>query len=205
MLAHETGKKYEDIIFQSMKTMVSLNDLVTTLSIQVAHLRTSLSEMKEDMEKIAEANAKQASALDEGEQRIASLETSVEKTRAKVEKMDEKVIVVSGEDDPGHQKCVKVCAGTTGRDSTDWKEYNPLNGVHLEVDISECGFIKTPTVTTSIEGVGAHFRTTGTSSVYKTQPTKFKMYLENNAHNPRGGKAEQWKWNVEWIAVGYTC
>jgi len=49
--AEETKDKYEDLIYTSMKSIVSLDELVTELSVQVAKLTTSLAVIKVDGEK----------------------------------------------------------------------------------------------------------------------------------------------------------
>jgi len=181
--------KYEDLIYQSMKSIVTLDELVTTLSVQVASLTTSLSSMQVKVEQIEK-----------------QLRTSITNIDAKVERVNKEVVVVSGEASNGHEKCVKVCAGTTGRDTTNWLDYSGrLNGVYLDVDMTSCGFVKVPTVTTSIEGTTHHWMVTGTSSVYNVQPSKFRIYLYDAYSNPRKGVAKKRGWNVEWIAVGFTC
>jgi len=179
--------KYEDLIYQSMKSIVTLDELVTTLSVQVASLTTSLSSMQVKVEQIEK-----------------QLRTSIANIDAKVERVNKEVVVVSGEASNGHEKCVKVCAGTTGRDTTNWVDYSS-RGVYSDVDMTSCGFVKVPTVTTSIEGTSSHWVLTGTSSVYHVQPSKFRIYLYDTHSDPRGGVAKKRGWNVEWIAVGFTC
>jgi len=222
----EAGAKhsgnYEELIYQSMKSIVSLDELVTTLSIQVARLTTSLSSMQVNVEQVEKRlekvnervtnesakTAKVTAALKSSgadlKHNVENLKTSIANINAKVEKANKEVVVVSGETSNGHEKCVKVCAGTTGRDTTNWKDFSSM-GVYLDVDITSCGFIKVPTVTTSIEGADHHWMLTGTSSIYNVQPSAFRIYLNSNLMDPRNGAAKRKKWNVEWIAVGFTC
>jgi len=192
--------KYEDLIYQSMKSIVTLDELVTTLSVQVASLTTSLSSMQVKVEQIE----KQIAGDKKFKYDVASLRTSIANIDAKVERVNKEVVVVSGEASNGHEKCVKVCAGTTGRDTTNWVDYSS-RGVYSDVDMTSCGFVKVPTVTTSIEGTSSHWVLTGTSSVYHVQPSKFRIYLYDTHSDPRGGVAKKRGWNVEWIAVGFTC
>merc|ERR1711920_1102073 len=135
---------------------------------------------------------------------ISDLTTSLALTNAKIDDTRDEVLIVSGEQAAGNEKCMKVCAGSTGRTTTDWTDYSS-DGIYYDVDISDCGFKTIPTVTTAVEGAGGHWVSLGTSSIYNTSPSAFRIYLKNTHSNPQGGKAEGWKWNVEWIAVGYTC
>ena len=112
------------------------------------------------------------------------------------------VLIVSGEEDLREANCATVCAGTTVRGSTSWVDYSS-NGIHTDVDISKCGFVTVPTVTTSLEGSTSHWSTTGSSEVYNVTNTTFRIYLV--AEHGRGGGANKMHWNVEWIAVGFTC
>jgi len=280
--------KYEELIYQSMKSIVSLDELVTTLSVQVAVLTTSLSQMKVDVKKIGEQNVDLSTAMKELNDRITKesakvtatmrktqtdltdLQSSFKKTKkdlgnveteiknlkasdteinvkvnkvnkqvavgvaelrslskvtkmdirnirteiknlkasnfkinAKVDKMLKKeVAVVTGEEKGGNQKCAKVCAGTTGRKTSSWKNY-PSQGIYMNVDIRRCGFVKVPTITTSLEGSSSHWTALGTSSVYSAQANRFSIFVYQRGL--RTSSAKKFKWNVEWIAVGYTC
>ena len=111
-------------------------------------------------------------------------------------------MVVSGEEDPREESCAKVCAGTSGRGATNWVDYSS-NGIYTDVDISKCGFVTIPTVTSSLEGTTSHWGTTGSSEIYDVTTGTFRIYLV--ASHGRGGGANKMGWNVEWIAVGYTC
>lgn len=242
--------QYEDLIFTSMRSIVSLDELVTELSVQVAKLTTSLSMMKVDGKEIRkelqDAKTKISylefalddkvgklrsglSSLQEnvGEIRedvtltktkfadleengipvlrteIDKLATSVADTNAKVDEIDEEVALVSGEEEAGSSKCIKVCAGTTGRRTTKWINQSSGNGVYTDVDIGSCGFVKTPTVTTALEGSSGHWLADGTSAVYDTSPTKFRIYISKVSLQV--DQATSWRYNVEWISVGYTC
>jgi len=245
-------EKYEDLIYTSMKSIVSLDELVTELAVQVAKLTTSLSviqvhgeqtrkdlehtktkiaaledygmtvlekkfekltssfstmkenvgEIRQDVDltetKVADLEEKGVPAL---ENKIDQLTTSVSETIAKVEEIDEEVTVVGGEDEAGASKCMKVCAGTTGRQTTNWINYKNV-GMYTDVDIGNCGFVKTPTVTTSLEGTSSHWTADGTSAVYNVSPTTFRIYISTSVSV---SQAKSYKYNVEWISVGYTC
>jgi len=306
LLLEKPIAKYEDLIYQSMKSIVSLDELVTTLSVQVARLTTSLSELKADVKRIGDKNVELSTALTKLTKRVtfegaeitkaivkvnkritdesavaasatkstqsdlertktgisamqSSLTKDVEKVKTdiavtmtgfgatkteigklknsnveigrkvdkvnsqvaivsveqtklknsilgisqKVEKVKTQVAVVSVEQTGrGNGNCVKVCAGTTGRGKSGWRNYSS-NGVYMDVNIGRCGYVSTPTITTTIEGTSSHWVTTGTSSIYQATNTKFRIYLSKS--NLRVGHAVGWKWNVEWIAVGHTC
>jgi len=246
--------KFEDLIYTSMKSIVSLDELVTELSVQVAKLTTSLAELKVDVEKmrkdlkhtdtkladledygmsVLEKKVEKTSAsllivkenagetqkdvaftkkkvVDLEEKRIAGLEkeinqltTSVAETNSKVDEIDGEVTLISGEDTAGGSKCVKVCAGTTGRKTSNWMNYSGDHGIYTDVNMGSCGFIRTPTVTTSLEGTSRHWTASGTSSIYSATATSFRVYIYMS--NLRTDDAKSRKYNVEWIAVGYTC
>jgi len=82
--------KYEDLIYQSMKSIVSLDELVTTLSVQVAHLTTSLSNMQVDLKKIGEQNVDLSAALTKVNDRItkesAGVTTALKKVNDRITK-----------------------------------------------------------------------------------------------------------------------
>ena len=109
--------------------------------------------------------------------------------------------MVSAESGLRDPDCVKVCGGTTRRDGTNWI-YHGSDGLQTAVDISDCGFETIPILTTSIEGDGHHWRNTGDSAVYYLSTSGFTMYLKNPEGNSH---ARTYHWNVEWIAIGYTC
>lgn len=71
------------------------------------------------------------------------------------------VLIVSGEQAAVNEKCMKVCAGSTGWTTTDWTNYSSQD-VYYDVDISDCGFKTIPTVTTAVEGSSSHWRSLGT-------------------------------------------
>lgn len=235
----DTEQKYEQL----------LETLVTTLSVQVADLTKSFSEMKYKLEKIEKENAKQSSTLrkmnrlfkrekefttalndvkaglKQTKSGMIDLQTSHAKTKedvgdikmeianyaasfinitAKIDEVTTEVAVVSTEEKGGQEKCLKICAGTTGRGKTNWQNHSKYKWVHTWVDITSCGFTKIPTITASIEGEHKQWQTTG--AIFRSTATNFQFYREySNGDDPRGGDPTKWKWNVEWIAVGYTC
>ena len=111
--------------------------------------------------------------------------------------------MVSAESGLRDPNCVKVCGGTNRRDATSWINYGS-DGVKTNVDISDCGFVTIPTLTTSIEGDGGHWLNTGDSAVYHLSTSGFTMYLKNSDGNTQY-YARTYHWNVEWMAIGYTC
>jgi len=216
VFAESKDEKYLDLIYTSMQSIAVQNDVITNLAAKVTQMMISISELtisvqktKESLtlleQKIGNLEVEKISKND-----FASLTSSVEETKARIDDIEEntdkgEVMIVSGEEAPGDEKCMKVCAGSTGRDTTDWKQSSGSKTISYNVDISDCGFITVPTVTTSIEGSSNHYTAIGTGSIYNTSPTSFSIFLINTYTNPTGGYAESKKWNVEWIAVGYTC
>lgn len=229
----DTEQKYEQL----------LENLVTTLSVQVADLTKSLSEMKYKLEQIEKVNAKMnrqfkrenkitttalndvKAGLEQTKSGMIDLQTSHAETKedvgdikmeiakyeasfinitAKIDEVTTEVAVVSTEEKGGQEKCLKICAGTTGRGKTNWQNHCCYKWVHTWVDITSCGFTKIPTITASIEGEHKQWQTTG--AIVRSTATNFQFYREySNGDDPRGAGPTKWKWNVEWIAVGYTC
>ena len=90
-----------------------------------------------------------------------------------------------------------------GRKSTSWENFG-AQGIHTTVDISGCGFVTIPTVTTSLEGDWRHWKNSGGSEVYKVTTGSFQTYIHVPEKDLRH-RAADLQWNMEWIAVGYTC
>ena len=111
-------------------------------------------------------------------------------------------MIVSGEEELRDSGCARVCAGTTPRGATDWVNYS-TGGIYTDVDISKCGFVTIPTVTTAMEGSTSHWGTTGSSEIYSVTTNSFRIYIVTPGG--RDGGANSMEWNMEWIAVGYTC
>jgi len=203
---------YRDLVLSSMQSVATLNEAVSNFVLQLAEISTSLKEVKliqEQTRTSLDSLEKKFLRLEQErfsviEDEMADLTTSLALTNAKIDDARDEVVIVSGEQAAGDEKCMKVCAGSTGRSTTDWRN-SSSDGIYYDVDISDCGFKTIPTVTTSIEGSAGHWLSLGTSSIYNTSPSAFRIFLKNTYHNPQGGVAENYKWNVEWIAVGYTC
>ena len=217
----------KDLLHSSMQSIILLNDLVTKLTGKVADLTISFADTKADMrnlkttieEKMAnlktsveEDMADSKTSVEEEmadlktsvDSEMTNLKTSVEEDMADLKATPREVMIVSGEEEAGEARCARVCAGTTGRGTTTWSDVSST-GVTLSVDISDCGFVKVPTVTTSVEGSNYHWKATGQAAVYATTTTSFDMYLDGPSYSPTGGNGEKWGWNVEWVAVGYIC
>jgi len=207
--AETKEERYENIIHTLLQSIVSQNDIITKHYVEAfSELKENVKEIKESLksleQKMVRLEVDDVPAIKDD---VASLTSSCEQTKAKIDKMEEKVgggevMIVSGEQAAGDENCIKVCAGTTGRD-TDWYD-SSTKRVYYDVDISDCDFITIPTVTTSLEGNGYIGMATGPASVYNASPTSFRVYIYSN-DDPQNGRAEKWEWNVEWIAVGYTC
>merc|ERR1711920_209778 len=175
------------------------------MTLSLSDLKLDVEQTRQSLNSLQENQNQQVKQLKDD---VASLTTSVSQTDAKINGIEEtmgqgEVMIVSGEGTAGDAICMKVCAGSTGRTTTDWHDYGN-DGLYYNVDISGCGFITVPTVTTSIEGTGYLYKILGTASIYNSTPTSFRIQVYYSG-DPQGGFAESMKWNVEWIAVGYTC
>jgi len=219
MVGAETREeRYEDLVESSMQSVVALNEVVSNIAVQLAQISTSLLDVRltlQQTENSVRALEKRIEDQDiEGKKSLKSLEQEVVDLRAEKDEevanltsslslaMAREVMIVSGEQPAGDERCMKVCAGSTGRSTTDWTYYSS-NGIYEDVDMSDCGFTAIPTVTTSIEG-SLHWKVTGSSSVYSVSTTSFRIYLSTSVAESSAEKAP-YQWNVEWIAVGYTC
>ena len=181
----------EDMADLKTSAEEDMADLKTSVEEDMADLKTSVGEEIADLKTSAEED-------------MADLKTSVEEDMADLKASPREVMIVSGEEEAGEARCARVCAGTTGRGTTTWTDVTS-HGVKLSVDISRCGFVKVPTVTTSVEGKTYQWKATGLAGVYTTTTTSFDMWVEGLQYSPTRGNAETWGWNVEWVAVGYIC
>jgi len=207
--AESKEERYLDIIHTLLQSIVSQNDIIHEHYVEaISELKENVNEIKESLtnleQKVVRLEEDEVSAIKDD---VATLTSSCEQTNAKIDNMEEKigggeVMIVSGEQVAGDDNCIKVCAGTTGRD-TDWYDHTNQR-IYYDVDISECDFVTIPTVTTSLEGNGAVGFATGTAAIYNASPTSFRVWLDCEK-NHQNGNAEDWEWNVEWIAIGYTC
>ncbi|MBD2731981.1 hypothetical protein H6G96_38415 [Nostoc sp. FACHB-892] len=110
----------------------------------------------------------------------------------------------------------KIFAGSTTPGATNWKSYSnnaaPPGieaGIYVDVDTSEAGFTSTPKYVISLGGLGYHWRVTGASSVYRTTPTNFSVYIRFSETDvttlyptltPEFANTQQF--HINWIAVG---
>ena len=80
--------------------------------------------------------------------------------------------------------------------------------LQIDVDISGCGFVKIPTITTSLEGSSSHYKAIGASNLYSATTSGFTVYITNPSYTTGTrlrDAARNSNWNLEWVAVGYTC
>lgn len=120
--------------------------------------------------------------------------------------------------------CSTVCAGTTPRTATSWTAYTvpsiiPLFGdlgdiVTTTVDISQCQFVDTPVVMTTIdhsaEGTLLGFMASlvsGTSTITDVTSHSFTVYIHGYIDSlfPLTKEGAVLFWDVHWSAFGYTC
>ena len=129
--------------------------------------------------------------------------TTVDARRKKRRNKALQVQIGNGEEENGEANCAKLCSGTTGRGVTEFVAYG--NNVYVDVDMSACGFVRIPNVVTSVEGSSHHWMVSGASSVYNTTPTGFRIYLHNESASASRDALNGLNWNIEWMAVGFTC
>ena len=97
---------------------------------------------------------------------------------------------------------------SSGRNTTDWIQAMPfdLGAMYIDVNFTECGFARVPVVTTSLEGDGDHWRIVGITSVYNTTTSGFRVFVVPEHEKIQTAEYAKMKhWNVDWIAVGFTC
>ena len=108
--------------------------------------------------------------------------------------------------------CLLTCAGSTGYGTTTWTG-NP-GSLTTTVDISECQFVTTPIVTTSLNGAWFNDLMVGVSSPRRMTKDKFNInvrglvptaYSPGTNYKPTTADASEFAWNIHWIAVGFVC
>jgi len=193
-LVRSMAKRIDDEEIERKKCIKSLKREIEEVANMTSteDLERSLAKRIDDEEIERKKSAK---SLKHEIEEVANLTSSLE-----VAVKEGDIIILSGEQSTSPGTCMKVCAGTTGRLTTDWTYYTS-DGIYQDVDISDCGFMTIPTITTAIEGSGWHWTVRGSSSIYGATAKSFRIYL----HSDSTDKADSRQWNVEWIAVGYTC
>lgn len=226
----ETLEELKDMLVIAMQNMVSNNDLVTQLTQNVVQNMLSVGENKKELEtlkvshseeiaklrlELEETRAELQSQIENGESELrtllevaetkfnSSLETVSSEIKQEISLISSEVTILSAEEGLREERCAKVCAGTTGRGRTNWSHYSSA-GLHVTVDISKCGFVSVPTITTALEGSSSHWTHNGGSEVYSGTATSFQTYI-HAVNSDLRGRADEYEWNMEWIAVGYIC
>jgi len=196
----------ERVTKKSAEVATALANTMSNLELTkkgIADMKSSFTDTEKEVGSIT-------TKIAETEKDLGSIKTAIEKLKisdvgieAKVDKVNTQVAVVSAEETLSDKNCVKVCAGTTGRRQSSWNYYYS-GRVYLRIDISSCGYVKVPTITASLEGTYNRdaVNVLGSSSVWHASRSAFYIYLIGNM---RKGSAQSWLYNVEWIAVGYTC
>merc|ERR1712176_1642915 len=111
------------------------------------------------------------------------------------------VLIVSSEEELREPGCARVCAGTTKRGNTAWNDWS---GVWTDVDISQCGFVTIPTITTSMEARSNHYDSSGVTNIYSLTTTSFRVHV-TDSDTQTGSDANNRLWTVDWVAAGFTC
>ncbi len=105
----------------------------------------------------------------------------------------------------------------------DWNNYlganDPIAGIRIDIDTSNCGFTSTPHYLVSIEGTGGwQWILSGLNCLYNVTPNGFSVYLRwtdepssnippgsTNEPNPlRVSTANDKGWSLRWSAIN-TC
>ena len=106
-----------------------------------------------------------------------------------------------------------MCAGTSQATKDNWIVYTGTS-VFMNIDMSECKFVSTPIVTSSLEGKDFSVGFTLGGSVPKyVSKDRFKVYLhgyaQTNADSRSGYPtltyARNNQWAINWFAIGFTC
>ena len=222
-----------DLLMYSIQNTIALTKVVTQQTQQISEVRSEIQELKEEIE-WSQVNKEETIALQsqkieelEHQMQIKKLDDAMiaveisqlkEEVKENIQGMKEEiklhnlndatsVTVLNGEVENGEPKCAKVCSGTTGRRTT-WSFASGKYGLtgYKEVDISGCGFVKTPAITTTIEGYawyGVSGQTVGISTIYRDTPHSFFVGIKPIPDTLLSSFPR--RWNVEWIAVGFTC
>lgn len=120
-----------------------------------------------------------------------------------------------GNDPTNPEPCLMTCAGSSGYGTTKW-EGTAAGRVQTTVDISKCKFVEPPILTTSIHGERYFDMVVGMTSPSGVNKDKFGITILGHALTawyqhprsewvPTARKAEDWKWSINWIAVGHIC
>ncbi|XP_063687594.1 uncharacterized protein LOC134820877 isoform X2 [Bolinopsis microptera] len=202
-------EELRELLVSSMQTTISLTAVVEQQTKSISEITNFVDEAKEEIkdlkskiESLGQKDEEQTGIEELEEKLVKEIEALKETCAEELKARKNDVMVVSGEENLREERCAKVCAGTSVRGATNWVDYSS-NGIYADVDISKCGFVTIPTVTSSLEGTTSHWTTTGSSEIYSVTTGTFRIYLV--AQSGRGGGANKMGWNVEWIAVGYTC
>jgi hypothetical protein len=103
----------------------------------------------------------------------------------------------------GPEPCALLCAGTTGIGTTPWQNHG--DHITVSVDISDCGFVSIPILSTVLTGDGYARSVTGSGSIYHLTTKKFMLAPTRTYNYDMYKIAKEMKWRVDWQAVGYVC
>jgi hypothetical protein len=144
-----------------------------------------------------------AQILERVEERIRPLSNQIETLQAKYAQLES---LLQGK---------RVCVGQTEPGRTNWKDIGrqDLPSVYVDIDTSECGFQSTPIYIVNVHGDQFIFLTSGGCNVYNRTERGFRVYVTfadeatrmlQNEQVPKltPEKANEWKWHVQWIAIG---
>merc|ERR1712227_510605 len=135
------------------------------------------------------------------EREISELKTQIENLNQKVE-----ALLLNGKHKNGGNqdidRCRKIC---DGHGKTRWKQHDSI-GIYGDIDMSDCNFIETPTVVSSLAGDTRHWSTTGGSAPYYPTALSFRIYVKYfHEIELTPEEADRYGWHVHWVAVGKVC
>ena len=116
--------------------------------------------------------------------------------------LDFKIIKTSsGTDRPA--PCATICVGETGTDLKLEKYHDTVVEYYkVYIDITKCGFVEKPIVSTSLEGT-VTLISRWTHGVFNPDKRGFTVYFTQNERHIQ--TYSSWDLNVMWSAFGYTC
>jgi hypothetical protein len=99
----------------------------------------------------------------------------------------------------------------TSPNDTNWIVYslNPA-GLYVNVDTSSCAFTSVPNYSVMMGGTTSHWTSYGTSNLYYTTKTSFRVYIASVIHTVNGEvvshprnvtQAKGWEWHIQWCGV----
>ncbi|SHO58923.1 hypothetical protein [Vibrio quintilis] len=97
-----------------------------------------------------------------------------------------------------------VCSGHTTPGDTNWQQYHGgIQGIYVDIDVSECDLHSIPTYITSMNGDGGHWEVIGSQAIYSASETGFRVYVRYPSDQKpiSPAIANQNNWSINWVAL----